>query len=289
LDLPPLALIGATRSIISRRLRTHAEQELPALAGDLVTWVESYARKGRRTRWSTGSRALLKADQSRGRPEPRPPEQLPRGRHRLPPGVVARSRRTRLIYATAEVMLAKGYEDATVADIVAAASVSRDVFYEHFTDKQHAFLEAQQYSTQEILDAVAVAYFSAQAWPERVWRGLEMLIGLVSSHPALAHLRLVECYAAGPEAIRRAEEITRAFTLFIEEGYSYGPEAARLPRLVSQAITGAIFEVVQRHAAEGEIESLPRELPRLTYIAIAPFTGAEHAIELVEKIKRMRR
>jgi AcrR family transcriptional regulator len=290
LDLPPPAVIGATRSIISRRLRTHAEQELPALAGDLVTWLESYAKRGRRARWSTGSRALSKAAPSRVRVlEPEAPERLPRGRHRLPPGVVARSRRTRIIHATAEVMLTKGYEDATVADIVAAAGVSRDVFYAHFTDKQHAFLEAQQHSTQDILDAVAVAYFSAQAWPERVWRGLEMLLDLISAHPALAHLRLVECYAAGPEAVRRAEEITRAFTLFLEEGYNYRPEAARLPRLVSQAITGAIFEVVQRHAAEGDIESLPRELPRLTYIAVAPFTGAEKAIEVVEAIRRTAR
>jgi AcrR family transcriptional regulator len=286
LDLPSVAVVGALRSIVSRRLRMHAEQELPSLANDLVLWVQAYARRSKKARWSTSPSALLKTPIRAQPPGGVPtPTRLPRGRHRLPPGIVARSRRTRIIYATAEVMLAKGYEDATVADIVAAAGVSRDVFYEHFTDKQQAFLEAQQQSTQDILDACAVAYFSAKDWPERVWRGLETLIAVIASHPALAHLRLVECYAVGPAAVRRAEEITRAFTIFLEEGYGYSPSAAAVPRLSSQAITGAIFEIIQRDIAAGQVADLPRQLPLLTYIAIAPFTGPEHAISLIDELK----
>ena len=57
--------------------------------------------------------------------------------------------------------MAKGYANATVADIVARAGVARDVFYEHFTDKEHAFLEAQQHPVQHIVDTCASAYFSA--------------------------------------------------------------------------------------------------------------------------------
>jgi AcrR family transcriptional regulator len=285
LDLPSVALIGALRSIISRRLRTHAEDELPALAGDFVRWVESYATHERKARWSTGRRAFLNTTGGLQPADPQIPTRLPRGRHRLPPGVVARSRRTRIIHGTAEVMLAKGYEDATVADIVAAAGVARDVFYEHFSDKQHAFLEAQQYSTQDILDACAIAYFRGEAWPERVWRGLETLIAVIVANPALAHLRLVECYAAGPAAVRRAEEITRAFAIFLEEGYGYRRQARELPRLCSQAITGAIFEVIQRDIARGEPAALARQLPQLAYIAIAPFTGPDAAVELVEELK----
>ena len=137
-----------------------------------------------------------------------------------PRGVVARSQRTRIIYGTAEVMMAKGYANATVTDIVAAAGVARDVFYEHFTDKQHAFLEAQQHPTQYILDACSAAYFSVEGWPARMWSYLQTLLQLIASNPALSHLRLVECYAAGPAAMRRAEEITRSFTIFLEEGYT---------------------------------------------------------------------
>ncbi len=292
LDLPATALVGATRAIVTRYLRTDAQDELPALADDLVAWLEAYAVPAGQAHWSTGPRALIparRAQRSSARDtRARTAQRLPRGRHGLPAGVVARSQRTRIIYGTAEVTMAKGYANTTVADIVAAAGVARDVFYEHFTDKHHAFLEAQQHPTQHILDTCAAAYFAAERWPERVWQGLATLIELIVENPAISHLRLVACYAAGPDAIRRAEEITRSFTIFLEEGYSYRPEAGELPRLSSQAIAGAVFEVVRRHIARGDYTGLAGRLPQLTYMAIAPFTGPQEAAGLVEELSAQR-
>jgi len=291
LDLPVTALVGAVRSIVSRYLRTNAEDQLPPLADDLLAWVESYAVPAGQARWSTGKHALLahtRASRAAARPLAPAPQRLPRGRHGLPAGVVARSQRTRIIYATAEVMMVKGYTNATVTDIVAAAGVARDVFYEHFTDKRHAFLEAQQHPTQHILDRCAAAFFAADSWPERVWRCLSALIELIVENPAISHLRLVECYVAGPEAIRRAEEITRSFSVFLEEGYRYRPQAQELPHLCSQAITGAVFEIIRLHVARGDYARLERHLPQLTYISIAPFTGARDAVSLLEGLSANR-
>lgn len=284
LDLPPVALVGAIRSIVSRHLRMSAEDQLPGLAGELIQWVESYSTRAGRTPWSTGPRARLRGAGRAARPLSSQPRRLPRGRHRLPPSVVARSHRTRIIHATAHVTYEKGYADATIADIVSAAGVSRQVFYEHFADKQHAFLEAQAYPAQHIFDTCAAAYFGPSAWPERVWSGLQALLSLVVIHPALSHLRLVECYAAGPAAVRRAEDVTRSFTIFFEEGYGQRSDSGELSRLASQAIAGAIFEIIQRHAARGEIELLPLQLPQLAYLALAPFVGAEQAIEAIEHL-----
>src|SRR5438309_1556728 len=86
----------------------------------------------------------------------------------------------------------------------------------------------------------------------------------------------------GQRASRRAEEITRSFTFFLEEGYPHGGRASALPRLSLQAITGAIFEIIQRRVAGGEWEELPRHLPQLAYVALAPFMGTEEAIERIE-------
>ncbi len=182
----------------------------------------------------------------------------------------------------------RGYATATVDEIVARAKVAKPAFYDYFSDKQHAFLEAQQYPTQFILDRCGEAYFSGEEWPQRLWKMLEVLLSLIAANPAISHLRLVECYSAGPEAIRRAEEITRSFTIFIEEGYRYRPQADKLPRLCSQAITGAIFEIVQRQIAQGQTAGLHAYVPQLAYIALAPFTGADEAIRLVEALKSRR-
>ncbi|HEX4438093.1 MAG TPA: TetR/AcrR family transcriptional regulator [Solirubrobacteraceae bacterium] len=281
IDLPPVALIGAIRTIVSRHLRMSSEDQLPELAEDLVSWLRSYGVSPGRTLWSTGPRARLRASRHSAPPPAPEPKRLPRGRHRLPPSVVARSHRTRIIHATAQATREKGYADATVTDIVSAAGVSRQVFYEHFADKHQAFLEAQHYPAQHIFDRCAAAYFAPAPWPERIWNGLRALLELVVVHPSLSHLRLVECYAAGPAAIRRAEEVTRSFTIFFEEGFVAGGERDERSRIFSQAITGAIFEIIQRHAARDELELLPLLLPQLTYIAIAPFIGAETAIETI--------
>jgi AcrR family transcriptional regulator len=280
-----MAVIGALRHIISRHLRTHSEDQLPARLKDGLAWLSCYAVPAGAAPWSTSPAALLQRVLEHSPPAAWAPETLPAGTHGLPAGVIVRSQRTRLIFATAEVTMAKGYRNAKITDIVARARVGRTVFYRYFASKQQAFLEAQQYPTQYILDRCIEAYFSGDEWPERLWRGLKMLLGLISENPAISHLRLVECYAAGPAAIRRAEEITRSFTIFLAEGYRYRPQAASVPRLASLAIAGAIFEVVQRQVERGDFATLGAHLPQLAYIALAPFTGAQEAIALVEEMK----
>ncbi len=288
LDVPARALIGGVRYIVARHLRTHEEDRLNRLTEDIIGWMASYAVPAEAGRWSMGPEARLE-------PAAPPPEhpgeeaalelpRLPRGRHGLSPGAVARSQRTRIIQATALVTMEKGYANTTVADIVAAAGVAKDAFYRHFSDREQAFLEAQQYPSQHILDTMAAAYFSADQWPERIWRALDALLGLIAEHPALSHLRMVESYSAGAAAIRRAEDITRSFTLFLEEGYRYGPATQALPRLYSQAISGAIFEMVQRDVAAGHTAEVGLRLPQLSYVAIAPFAGPERARELVREL-----
>src|SRR5258708_32064112 len=135
--------------------------------------------------------------------------------------------------------------------------------------------------TQEILDWVARAYFSGDRWDQRIWRALAVLLELVAANPVMSHLRLVECYTAGRAAVRGAEEATHSFTIFLEEGYRQRPEAGELPRLFSEAIAGAIFEIVQHDVAEGATAELPRRLPQLAYLATAPFLGPGAAIEAI--------
>ena len=288
LDLPVSAMEGARRYIISRQLRTHSVDLIPAIVEDLITWLHCYEVPAGATRWSTSSSATLSAAAaSRCAPVPAAalvvPPPLPRGRHKLPPAMVARSRRARILAGTAEVMLAKGYANASVTDIVAAAGIARDVFYEHFENKQHAFLETQQFVTQAVLELCGSAYFRGKDWPERVWLGLCALCGLIAGFPALAHVRIVECYAAGPIAVRGTEELLRTVALFLEEGYSYRLGSEQLPRTASLAIAGAIFELIYRLVAKGEAEAVPRYLPLLGYIAIAPFTSTTEAAELMRE------
>ena len=195
-----------------------------------------------------------------------------------------RSQRTRIIHGTSEVMVAKGYAAATVADIVSAAGVSRDVFYGHFANKHEAYLAAQEYGTQNLLEACAAAYFTGQTWPERVWLALQVLVLAVAGNPGLTHLRVVECYAAGTAAIEQTEQLKRAAVIFLQEGFTVRPAAGRLPRLAAHAITGAVFESFYMRASRGELADLLGQLPLITYLATAPFIGPKRAIAAVERL-----
>jgi AcrR family transcriptional regulator len=283
LDIPGRALLGAVRHVVSHHLRTHGEDKLPARAEEMLAWMGSYAVPAADGRWSTSPEALLQPSENPGLEgaATSEPERLPRGRHGLPPGAVARNQRARLLQATAAVTMEKGYAASTVADIVSAAGVAKEAFYRHFRDKEQVFLEAQEGPAQRILDAIVEAYFSADRWVDRIWLGFERWLDLIVTNPVSSHLRLVECYTAGPAAVRRAERGMQSFSIFLEEGYRQQAEAVRRPRLFSQAITGAVFEIVQHDVAMGRTAELPRRLPQLAYLATAPFIGPAAAIEAI--------
>jgi AcrR family transcriptional regulator len=288
LDVPAIALVGAVRAIVSRRLRSGSADQMLLLLEDLENWIQSYATPAGRPRWSTSPAAMLAAspplDAVAQMPSASMPGPLPRGRHGLSAAVVARNHRDRIMYATAEVVYEKGYAEMTVADIVAAARITRNAFYQHFADKHDAFRAAQQNNLHENLAVGAIRFFEGPTWPERMWNVLDSITTFVAQQPLVAYLRFVEPYAAGPEAIQRMDDVTLNFTFFIAEGYGYRPEARELPHLSSEAIAGATFDTIRHEIAHGRASDLPRLLPRLTYVAIAPFTGPAEAVKLIERI-----
>ena len=127
IDLPAIAVVGAIRNIVSRRLRDHGEDRLLRLVDPLADWITSYRLPSGTSRWTsethppTAVQIAAAVDSSRYEPFSR----LPRGRHGLTPGQVIRSQRTRIIAATAQVTMDKGYASTTVADIVASAALRR--------------------------------------------------------------------------------------------------------------------------------------------------------------------
>jgi AcrR family transcriptional regulator len=168
------------------------------------------------------------------------------------------------------------------------AGIGRDVFYVHFKDKQDAFLAAQQHNLQDHMNACATSFFAAPTWPERIWKGLKTVTEIIAGDPALAHLWLVESFAAGSAAIQHTEEMMVICTLYLQEGYHYRPQADDLPQLSSEAIIGAIYEIVYHEIDDGRGARVGELLPQLAYIAIAPFTGVEEAAELIDGYMRAR-
>ncbi|HEV3072740.1 MAG TPA: TetR/AcrR family transcriptional regulator [Solirubrobacteraceae bacterium] len=287
LDIPPKALLGGMRSVIATRRYTHEGPEQGQLGNDLETWAASYAVPSGYARRSSAAWAELGASLSPKavpRPSPASAAGLPRGRNRLPANVVASEHHNRIVQATARVMREKGYTATTIADIVTAAGTSRGVFYSHFQNKQEVFLAAQTMALEKGLTSASAAFFTGRGWPQQVWNGLDALLGYIASLPDLAHLMLIEPYAAGRAALDRVIDTMRTLSLFLEEGYHRGPRAERLPRTCSDAIAGAIHELLYHAAQNNQVAELRELLPQAVYVALAPFLGPVKAREAVDEM-----
>ena len=133
------------------------------------------------------------------------PSRLPSGRHGLTREAVARSQRTRLVDAIAQVVAEKGYPATTVADVVERAGVSRRTFYEQFPDKEACFLAAYDAGLAAVLCRIgeAVEVDPTAPWRERARAGVESFLALLASQPAFAQAIQVEILTAGPAALDR--------------------------------------------------------------------------------------
>jgi AcrR family transcriptional regulator len=283
LNLPAWGLSRGVFRLLAIRL-SRPDPELAELGGELVAWADSYRtepgrphlhekiRLGRIAGSPPDSTPPLDADY----PPPDDPQ-------RLPAGELARSQRLRILDAVARCAHERGYEELTVADIVAEAKVSRTTFYAQFSDKGEAAREANERVFQGGISACATGFFSELEWPERAWAGGVALLSFLAAHPAGAYLAFVESPAVGEAAIGHAYERLRTFTLFLEEGYRFRPEAEQLPRITSEALMATMFEWAfhELHESRGA-ERLLAILPQLTYVILAPFMGSEAAGEFVE-------
>ena len=192
---------------------------------------------------------------------------LPRGPHDLPRAVVERSQRARLVEAMAACVAARGYEAVTVADVVAAAGVSRRTFYEHFEGKRECFLAA--YDTIDlVVGFVEERAEEAGADPRmRLELGLRTYLELMTAAPEFARAFTIDVFAAGPEALeRRARVIERFAGLLAGVARDAGRDPA--PEVLI-AVVGGINELVVDKLRQGAPEEVPDLLPAAVELAAA--------------------
>ncbi|MCW3019621.1 MAG: transcriptional regulator, TetR family [Solirubrobacterales bacterium] len=270
-SLPARALVGGA----VRELAVHLHRREPPgeLLAELIRWAERYTQRTPPSWRSAGaSQAPARTSTSRQRP-------AHKTARRRPARLTAHER---IVRAVAEVAQRNGHPQVTVADIAAAAGVNRETFYQHFTDRQSAYVAAIQLAFERTMAATAGAFFGRPDWTERVWNGAHGLVEFLADERALAHVALAEPYAVGPAATELIIDLQFAFTLFLEEGYRR-PGAERTPGLTSTLIVGGVLELLDRRLRERPEDGLAVLVPEIAYLALAPFIGADAAGEFVER------
>jgi AcrR family transcriptional regulator len=212
--------------------------------------------------------------------------QLPPGQHGLPRGYVVRNQRERVLDAVVNVVAELGYSEMAVEDIIAYAGVSRRTFYEHFANKEDAFLAAYDLVIEQLLDAVRSQFVQGATWRERIGLGLHAFLRSIADEPTLAHVCLVEVFPAGPVALERRAEAMDAFRELLVPGERERPAGLAVPALAAETIVGGIYEVVSERVHRGETATLPELLPDLLYGFVLPFAGRDAAVDEYRAARR---
>ena len=209
-------------------------------------------------------------------------EPLPRGRHGLPREEVTRSQRERLLAATAQVTAARGFEATTVADILGAAGVGRESFYELFEDRRDCVLAAHEALLEDLIAKVRAAYAGPGEWVERCRATIATLLDWLAADPAAARFLLIELAAVGPEFHERFEAGFDRFVEVIEGGLPADLPAAEFPLPRVSLAVGAAIARVYGEVAAGRSEVLRGLEPELTYEVLVPFLGEGAAREAAQ-------
>jgi AcrR family transcriptional regulator len=205
----------------------------------------------------------------------------------LPRAFVAQNQRERILSAVADVVSVAGYPDMSVEDVIVTAGVSRRTFYEHFKNKQDAFLAAYDAVLVQLLSTVQDAIATEEAFAERMRAGLAAFLDFLAREPAFARMCIVEALAAGPDAIARRNGAMAAFSALIaDNARELGTPMTPQP-LTAETIVGGIYEVVYTRIVRGDIRQLPALLPDLLYPALLPYEGKQAALDQYRRVKEI--
>ncbi len=211
-----------------------------------------------------------------------PPRPLPPGRHGLPRQFVAQNQRERMLVAIVSAVSEKGYQAATVEDVVRGSGVSRKTFYEQFNNKEDCFLAAYDELVGRLVATVGEAYRAQNSWEARVVAAIGALLEFFASEPEAAQIGMIEVMAAGPVALERYRLAQRGFTVFLQETAERSSYTGDLSARAGMAAIGGTAAVIAEMVREGKTRQLPAIRNDVATFGLAFFIGSSAAQRAVE-------
>ena len=289
-DVALKAIVGGFNRVLYRRVLRGEATELGALVPDLASWAASYypAPASMRAEPSARSRArraatVLDGGRAPGTLAPHPPlggrRGLARGDQNVSHSFVVQSQRERILDAVTNLTAREGYAALRVEGIAEEAAVSLVAFYEHFTDKEDAFLVAFEVGHGKGLAIVERAFAAEDDWRFAVRAGITALFDFLATEPSFAHIALLDALIATEHTARRSSAGVDAFAQMLAPGLEQTGGLSP-PAVTLEAIAGGLFELCLHYALANRLRELPELAVSATYIALAPFLGGEEAARI---------
>jgi AcrR family transcriptional regulator len=203
------------------------------------------------------------------------PRRLPRGRHALAPEAVVADQRRRLIEAVPRVVAKRGYEAMSVADIVKAAAVSRNAFYNNFGDKEECFAAAHEACHERLLAVLEQRCAKGASAEERVETALGAALDLLAAEPALARLLFVEAPGASVGISLRYHQWLGRYGALLRGAIPAAATRSGPAVEIDQVIVGGIASRIAGEILQGKPEQLRLLTPYLLGYVLAFYDGEQ--------------
>jgi len=166
----------------------------------------------------------------------------------------------RLLNGLAQALENKSYREITLADIAAAARVSRRTFYELFASKDDCLMALAEHTSKGMMVAVLRAISPEKTWPTLVWDITQAYLLFIESKPHLMRALYIDLAALGEAGVQMRRRVAEKFALFlqkqVEQQRAHDNTLQPLSLLMSMALVAGINELILYEITEKDGKSL---------------------------------
>lgn len=171
---------------------------------------------------------------------------------------------------------ARGYDKATVQEVLQRSGVSRDRFQRRFGGKEACFAQAYEMAADRLCAEVLEAGRLAESWRAGFRAALARLLRTVAEQPLLAKALLIEVRAARGRAWTKHQQLIERFASAVDSARRE-PGASPSTALTAQFVVGAIEESIVAEIGAGRTATVERLLPDLCHLAVLNYFGEDEA------------
>lgn len=184
----------------------------------------------------------------------------------------------------------RGYEAATVDEVIGRAGVGAATFDRLFAGKEDCFLQSYDSGLDLLVARVTTAWNDTERrpWPERVTAALRSLLQLFAAEADIARMAIVDVTALGEEARMRYQAAADRFVSFVDAGRALAPEAGDLPPETARFVIGAAAASIFHEIRGGRGPGLERKLPDLVFTITMPYLGVAGAEAEMQRVAGQR-
>ncbi len=158
------------------------------------------------------------------------------------------AKRTAMMQSAVHIFAEKGYQAATIRDIVNAADVAIGTFYFYFPDKETLFIHLYEETGDFLIQTLRQGINSRSAFPQQIKAALQSYVSIAVYEPSAIQLLLVSGAGGVPSLAGQyaafQEKMIRIWQRPLTEAMSRNLVAPQNERRTAEGLTGAINQII---------------------------------------------